>query len=71
MVRVAYHGGKQKSGARNCQSLKSETKRRTSKKGRVRVAKMMLFLGAVASNPFGIKTLKEIEKQFENDYHKN
>jgi hypothetical protein len=34
------------------------------------VAKMMLFLGAVASNPFGIKTLKEIEKQFENDYHK-
>jgi len=31
----------------------------------------MLFLGAVASNPFGIKTLKEIEKQFENVYYKN
>jgi hypothetical protein len=36
-----------------------------------RMAKMMRFLDAVASNPFGIKTLKEIEKQFENDYHKN
>jgi hypothetical protein len=31
----------------------------------------MLFLGAAASKRFGIKTLKEIEKQFENDYHKN
>jgi hypothetical protein len=42
-------------------------RKNSPKKG---MAKMMLFLGAVASNPFGIKTLKEIEKQFENDYHK-
>ena len=50
------------------QELRARIREKTKKEG---MAKMMLFLGAVASNPFGIKTLKEIEKQFENVYYKN
>jgi hypothetical protein len=57
---------------KNLKNAKAATESRNMRNPpQKRMAKMMRFLDAVASNPFGIKTLKEIEKQFENDYHKN